>query len=131
LSTDRDEQFKIFKENVAIYLKILKPVVAALPSDLSIVIHLCKGNGSSHFQIPYTYHDFLPLFAELKPQPKYLLLEWDDERSGSLEVLKEYNNALPNTLLLLGFVTTKNAIVESEEYVMFEVLIMYYKFVKW
>jgi hypothetical protein len=82
----REEQFKTLRENINIYLKILKPVIAALPSDLNVIIHLCRGNVLAHFRVPFTYHDFLPLFSELKPQPKFLLLEWDDERSGSLEV---------------------------------------------
>jgi hypothetical protein len=47
-------------------------------------------------------------------------LEWDDERSGSLDALKEYNTALPNTTFFLGFITTKNAIVETEEFITFE-----------
>lgn len=115
LSTDREEQFRLFHQSVGIFLRILKQVVAALPSDLSVIVHLCRGSGGSHFQVPFTYHDFLPLFAELKPQPKYLLLEWDDERAGSLEVLKEFNTALPNTSFFLGFVTTKSKVVESEE----------------
>jgi methionine synthase II (cobalamin-independent) len=86
-TSDRTEQFCILNELIGTFLQILKPVVAALPSDLNLVIHLCRGNGSCRLKLPYGYHEFLPVFAELKPQPNYLLLEWDDERSQSVEVL--------------------------------------------
>lgn len=81
---------------------------------------MCRANGGTRFRVPYTYHDLLPIFGELKPPPAYLLLEWDDERSGSVDVLKEFDTALPTTNFFLGFVTTKNAIVEKEEDIMLD-----------
>jgi 5-methyltetrahydropteroyltriglutamate--homocysteine methyltransferase len=48
------------------------------------------------------------LFRKLKPQR--LLLEFDDERSGSFEALREVPE---DKLVILGLITTKNPELES------------------
>lgn len=110
-SSDKGEQYKRFHLFEKVYIEVFKPFWNTLPKDLKMVIHFCRGNGDTHMPIPFTYLDALPLLVAAPPA--YVLLEYDDERSGSFEVLKEYAAALPNTNLFLGVVTTKNAIVET------------------
>lgn len=100
---------------IASSVAMLKPALADLPADLQIAIHVCRANGDTHWPVPYGYGDVLHYFTAL--QPNYLLLEYDDERSGTFEVLKQYAAALPKTRFFLGVVTTKSVVVEKLEYV--------------
>jgi methionine synthase II (cobalamin-independent) len=125
---NREEQIANMKKNTAQFHKLIIPVVTGLPADLKIVFHLCRANGGTHFNVPYTYHDLIPIFGKVNPPPAYLLLEWDDERAGSVEVLKEFDAALPTTNFFLGFVTTKNSVVENEEEITFEKIYVLFSF---
>lgn len=76
--------------------------------------HLCRGNQMSRWLVSGGY-DWLA--GELFPRVRAdrLLLEYDDERSGSFEAL----SAVPeNATVVLGLVTTKTGRVETVEELM-------------
>lgn len=107
-----EEQRAVCQDLIASSIQLLKPALANLPADLKIAIHVCRANGENWWPVPYGYEDSLHYFAAL--QPDYVLLEYDDARSGTFEVLKKYAAALPKTQFFLGIITTKNAVVEDE-----------------
>lgn len=113
-STD-EERHIFFEEKINIFHEIMRPVLSSLPLDMSIAIHICKGNGAKYLRSPFSYLQMLKIFTCLNPHPKYLLLEWDDERAGPFETLSEYAKQLPNTRFFLGFISTKNEVVENED----------------
>jgi 5-methyltetrahydropteroyltriglutamate--homocysteine methyltransferase len=73
--------------------------------------HLCRGNQDSRWLVSGPYDAIAaPIFAAIRAQR--LLLEYDDERSGSFDALA----AVPDDkLVVLGLVTTKTGHLESTE----------------
>jgi len=72
-------------------------------------IHLCRGNNQSKFYASGGYDPIADVFRKTKFQR--FLLEYDDERSGSFEPLK---NVPEDRTVVLGLVTTKKPKLESK-----------------
>jgi 5-methyltetrahydropteroyltriglutamate--homocysteine methyltransferase len=72
-------------------------------------IHLCRGNQASRWLVSGGY-DWLAGRLFPKVRAERLLLEYDDERSGDFEPLRE---APEDKILVLGLVTTKSPRQES------------------
>jgi 5-methyltetrahydropteroyltriglutamate--homocysteine methyltransferase len=72
--------------------------------DVTFGFHLCRGNQASRWLVAGGY-DLIarPIFRGLRAQR--LLLEYDDERSGTFEPLRE---APDDKMVVLGLVTTKS-----------------------
>jgi 5-methyltetrahydropteroyltriglutamate--homocysteine methyltransferase len=71
--------------------------------------HLCRGNQGSRWLVEGGYELIArPIFKGIRAQR--LLLEYDDERSGSFEPLKEVPD---DKVVVLGLVTTKSARQET------------------
>jgi 5-methyltetrahydropteroyltriglutamate--homocysteine methyltransferase len=85
-------------------------VIDAAPG-ITFGFHLCRGNQDSRWLVAGGYDEIAaPLFGAVHAER--LLLEYDDERSGSFEPLR----AVPDDkLVVLGLVTTKTARLESEQ----------------
>jgi methionine synthase II (cobalamin-independent) len=49
LSESSEEQHKLQKDLIASSVSILKPLLALLPPDLQIVMHVCRGSGIFFF----------------------------------------------------------------------------------
>jgi len=83
-------------------------VMADFPT-ITFGFHLCRGNQDSRWLVAGGY-DLLarPLFQGITAQR--LLLEYDDERSGSFAPLREVP---ADKLVVLGLVTTKSGRVET------------------
>jgi 5-methyltetrahydropteroyltriglutamate--homocysteine methyltransferase len=73
--------------------------------------HLCRGNQDSRWLVAGGYDEIArPIFGAIKAHR--LLLEYDDERSGSFDPLALVPD---DKLVVLGLVTTKTPRVETEE----------------
>jgi 5-methyltetrahydropteroyltriglutamate--homocysteine methyltransferase len=83
-------------------------VIDAAP-ELTFGFHLCRGNQDSRWLVAGGYESIAgPVFEGVRAQR--LLLEYDDERSGSFEAL----SLVPDDkVVVLGLVTTKHARLED------------------
>lgn len=77
--------------------------------DVTFGFHLCRGNQGSRWLVEGDYELIAkPIFQGIRAAR--LLLEYDDERSGSFEALRHVPD---DKLVVLGLVTTKRADLES------------------
>lgn len=89
---------------------ITEAVLAKKPADLAVTFHFCKGNFQSHWLYDGSYELIAERLLSIT-QFDGFFLEFDDERSGTFEPLKN----LKNQRLVLGLVTTKTPELESKE----------------
>ncbi len=89
----------------------LDNLVIGRPPGTTFGFHLCRGNQMSRWLVAGGY-DWLAarLFSRIRAQR--LLLEYDDERSGGFEPLREVPE---DKTVVLGLVTTKSGRVETAE----------------
>ena len=84
---------------------------AARQSDVTLAIHLCRGNNRSHWYAEGGYDAIAErLFHELDVDR--FLLEYDDERSGTFEPLRLVPKG---KIVVLGLVSTKRPELERKE----------------
>ena len=80
------------------------------PDDLTVSMHLCRGNFKSTYCYEGAYDFVAPyLFGEIKLDA--LFLEYDDERSGSFDALKY----IKNKKIDLGNFTSKRPELENKD----------------
>jgi 5-methyltetrahydropteroyltriglutamate--homocysteine methyltransferase len=85
------------------YAALINSVIDHRPPDLTIAIHLCRGNMQSAWVAEGGYEPVADaLFNELHVDAYFL--EYDDARSGSFEPLRFVPE---NKVIVLGLVTTK------------------------
>lgn len=91
------------------YAALINSVIDGRPADLTIAIHLCRGNMQSAWVAEGGYEPVADaLFNELHVDAYFL--EYDDERSGTFEPLR----FVPaNKVVVLGLLTTKTPALES------------------
>lgn len=92
---------------VAVVNKLLKD----LPEDLTITMHVCRGNYKSDWAIAGPYDHVATYLAQLNIDGYFL--EYDDDRSGGFEPLAQIYNNGPAKKVVLGLVTSKFAALES------------------
>ena len=91
------------------YASLINAVVDGRPSDLTIAIHLCRGNMQSAWVAEGGYEPVADaLFNELHVDAYFL--EYDDARSGSFEPLRFVPG---DKVIVLGLVTTKTPALEA------------------
>jgi 5-methyltetrahydropteroyltriglutamate--homocysteine methyltransferase len=78
--------------------------------DVTFGIHLCRGNNQSKFYASGGYDPISSVFSRTKFNR--FLLEYDDERSGGFEPLK---NVPEDRTVVLGLVTSKKPQLESKD----------------
>ncbi|MGX7243239.1 5-methyltetrahydropteroyltriglutamate--homocysteine S-methyltransferase [Enterococcus quebecensis] len=78
------------------------------PDDLVVTFHFCKGNFQSHWLYNGTYETIAQNLFSITAFDGFFL-EYDDERSGGFEPLKE----LKDQRVVLGLITTKNGELED------------------
>ena len=94
-------------------LRVNNLAVEGKPDDLIINTHVCRGNFKSTWACEGAYDNIAKtLFAKENVYAYYL--EFDDERSGSFEALKELSY---DKVVVLGVVTTKNPEPEDKEFI--------------
>jgi 5-methyltetrahydropteroyltriglutamate--homocysteine methyltransferase len=85
-------------------------VIAAAPG-MTFGFHLCRGNQDSRWLVAGAYDAIAaPIFGAIAAQR--LLLEYDDERSGSFDALAAVRDEV---VVVLGLVTTKSGRLESAD----------------
>jgi 5-methyltetrahydropteroyltriglutamate--homocysteine methyltransferase len=91
------------------YAALINAAIDGRPDDLTVAIHLCRGNFRSAWVAEGGYEPVADvLFNELNVDTYFL--EYDDERSGDFSPLR----LVPlHKTVVLGLVTTKSAALES------------------
>ena len=91
------------------YAALINSVIDARPADLTVAIHLCRGNFRSAWVAEGDYEPVADaLFNELHVDAYFL--EYDDARSGTFEPLRFVPKG---KTVVLGLLTTKVAALES------------------
>lgn len=92
-------------------LKVNNMAIEGKPDDLVINTHVCRGNYHSAYFSSGAYNPVAkPLFGRENVDAYYL--EFDDERSGGFEPLKEITG---DKKVVLGLITSKNAKLEDKQ----------------
>jgi len=93
------------------YAALINSVIDARPKDLTIGVHLCRGNFRSTWFAEGGYEPIAEvLFSELNVDAYFL--EYDDERSGDFAPLR----FVPaDKTVVLGLITTKRPELESRQ----------------
>src|SRR5262250_1518901 len=94
-----------------IYGDLINVAISDIPSDMTITMHLCRGNYKSTYMGTGGYEAVQEiLFNKIKVHGYFM--EYDDPRSGGFEPLR----MLPKgKLVVLGIVTTKSGKLESKD----------------
>ena len=90
------------------YAALINAVIDARPKDLTVAVHLCRGNMQSAWVAEGGYEPVADaLFNELHVDAYFL--EYDDARSGGFEPLRFVPK---NKVVVLGLMTTKVPAIE-------------------
>jgi 5-methyltetrahydropteroyltriglutamate--homocysteine methyltransferase len=93
------------------YAALINDVIAGRPQDLTVAVHMCRGNFRSAWVAEGSYEPVADvLFNEMNVDAFFM--EYDDERSGDFAPLR----FVPaDKTVVLGLVTTKVGELESQE----------------
>src|SRR5690606_20393481 len=90
---------------------LINSVIDGRPDDLTITVHLCRGNFRSSWVAEGSYEPVAEiLFNEMNVDAYFL--EYDDERSGDFAPLRFMPE---DKTLVVGLVTTKVGELEDQE----------------
>jgi 5-methyltetrahydropteroyltriglutamate--homocysteine methyltransferase len=94
-----------------IYADLINTAMSDIPSDMTITMHLCRGNYKSTYMGTGGYDAVQEiLFDKIKVHGYFM--EYDDQRSGGFEPLR----MLPKgKRVVLGIVTTKSGKIEGKD----------------
>lgn len=92
------------------YVRLINESIADRPADMTIALHVCRGNLRSTW---FAAGGYGPVAEELFANAKVdaFFLEYDNERSGDFEPLR----FIKDQFVVLGLVTTKHGGLESKE----------------
>lgn len=94
-----------------IYAGMVRRALADKPADLSITMHLCRGNFRSTFIASGGYEPVAETLFNAMPVDGYFM-EWDTDRAGGFEPLR----FLPKGKhVVLGLVTSKTGTLEKKD----------------
>ena len=94
-----------------LYAQLINTAIADAPADMTITLHLCRGNFKSTHMGEGGYDAVEDvLFNEVDVDGYFM--EYDDERSGGFEPLRLLP---PGKRVALGLVTTKRGTLESND----------------
>ena len=97
----------------AIYAAMINAAIADIPSDMTITMHLCRGNFRSSYVASGGYEPIAEMLFNTVKVHGYFM-EYDSARAGSFEPLR----FLPkDKVVVLGLVTTKTGELESRDYI--------------
>jgi 5-methyltetrahydropteroyltriglutamate--homocysteine methyltransferase len=93
------------------YARLINAAIAGKPADMSVGVHLCRGNFQSAWAAEGGYEPVAEvLFNELQVDSYFL--EYDDARSGDFSPLRFVPKG---KIVVLGLVTTKLGTLESKD----------------
>jgi 5-methyltetrahydropteroyltriglutamate--homocysteine methyltransferase len=94
-----------------VYAEMINAAIADIPPDMTIAMHLCRGNFRSNFVASGGYDPVADvLFNEIKVHAYFM--EYDTERAGGFEPLRLVPR---DKTLVLGLVTSKSGTLESRD----------------
>ena len=94
-------------------LKVNNLAISKAPKDMVINTHICRGNYNSDYFSQGAYDSVADIvFGQENVNAYYL--EFDDERSGGFECLKEVSG---DKKVVLGLITTKRPELEDKDYI--------------
>ena len=94
-----------------LYARLINIAISDAPPDMTVAMHLCRGNFQSTFMGSGGYWAVEDvLFGGIDVDAYFM--EYDDERSGSFEPLR---NLSQGKRIVLGIVTTKSGNLESKD----------------
>lgn len=97
-----------------VYTDVINAIVERAPGDMSLGMHLCRGNKGGSWQAAAGYDDVASkLFRKLAV--KFYFLEYDSPRAGGFEPLREVPD---DKTIILGLVSTKVAALEERDAVL-------------
>lgn len=94
-------------------VRVINAIVAAKPKDLTITMHICRGNYKSQWAGAGAYDPVADYLAALNIDGFFL--EYDDERSGGFEPLAKISANGRHQRIVLGLVTSKRPELEDED----------------
>jgi 5-methyltetrahydropteroyltriglutamate--homocysteine methyltransferase len=95
----------------AFYVRMINDVLKGRPADMTVVMHLCRGNHESAWVAEGGYDPVAEvLFGELAIDGFFL--EYDSPRAGSFAPLRYLSK---NKTAVLGLVTTKKPALENKD----------------
>ena len=95
------------------FTKVTQKSLENRPQDMTITIHVCRGNFKSNWLYEGTYDNIASALFE-KVDVDGFFLEFDDERSGSFEPLQKVSG---DKIVVLGLITSKTPTLEDEEFI--------------
>jgi 5-methyltetrahydropteroyltriglutamate--homocysteine methyltransferase len=95
----------------AIYAGMINAAIADVPSDMTITMHLCRGNFRSSFVASGGYEPVAELLFNTIKVDGYFM-EYDSDRAGGFEPLRFVPKG---KTVVLGLVTTKTGQLESRD----------------
>ncbi|MFL5186571.1 MAG: 5-methyltetrahydropteroyltriglutamate--homocysteine S-methyltransferase [Microvirga sp.] len=94
-----------------IYAGMVREALKDKPADLTITMHLCRGNFRSTFIASGGYEPVADILFNRMPVDGYFM-EWDTDRAGGFEPLR----FLPKgKSVVLGLVTSKTGVLENKD----------------
>jgi len=94
-----------------LYGELINTAISDIPSDMTVTMHLCRGNYKSTFMGTGGYEaEQEVLFDKIKVHGYFM--EYDSERAGGFEPLRRLQKG---RLAVLGLVTTKTGTLESKD----------------
>jgi 5-methyltetrahydropteroyltriglutamate--homocysteine methyltransferase len=100
-----------WRKLVETYVEVINAVLSHVPPDMTVGIHVCRGNRRGFWQADAGY-EFMAeqLFRRLKAS--FYFLEFDSPRAGPLDALR----LMPDDkTVVLGLVSTKSPQLEAKE----------------
>jgi 5-methyltetrahydropteroyltriglutamate--homocysteine methyltransferase len=94
-----------------LYGDLINTAISDIPADMTVTMHLCRGNYKSTFMGTGGYEaEQEVLFDKIKVHGYFM--EYDSERAGGFEPLRRLQKG---RLAVLGLVTTKTGTLESKD----------------
>src|SRR5476651_1741692 len=95
----------------AAYARLINAAISDIPADMTVTMHLCRGNFRSTFVASGGYEPVAEiLFNEINIQAYFM--EYDSDRAGGFEPLRFVPK---NKMVVLGLVTSKSGKLESKD----------------
>jgi 5-methyltetrahydropteroyltriglutamate--homocysteine methyltransferase len=95
----------------AVYADMINAAISDIPSDMTITMHLCRGNFRSSFVASGGYEPVAELLFNTIKVHGYFM-EYDSDRAGGFEPLRFVPKG---KTVVLGLVTTKSGQLESRD----------------
>jgi 5-methyltetrahydropteroyltriglutamate--homocysteine methyltransferase len=108
---DNPEERAKFEKTAADDVYVINKALAGLPEDLKLATHICRGNFKSTYLFEGGYEPIAKYLGQLNYDAFFL--EYDNDRSGGFEPLKEIYNNRQNVEIVLGLLTSKSADLED------------------